>query len=114
MHRREIMMSLAGLAMFCIASVAHAGEPASSKGKTVTIDNFTFSPAVLTISAGTKGTWTNRDDIPHTVTDAARPPGFKSAALDTGDMFSWVFPGPGTYHYFCSLHPRMEGTVVVK
>ena len=64
--------------------------------------------------SGTKITWNNRDDIPHTVTDASNPRAFKSAALDTGDSFSQVFPAPGTYHYFCSLHPHMQGTVVVR
>ncbi len=80
----------------------------------VNIDNFSFSPAQITVAAGTKVVWANRDDIPHTVTDAGEPRAFKSAALDTGDPFSFVFSAPGTYHYFCSLHPHMQGTVVVK
>ena len=80
----------------------------------VNIDNFTFAPAEITVAPGTKVTWTNRDDIPHIVTDAAEPRGFKSPPLDTGNTFSYVFTKTGTYHYFCSLHPRMQGTVVVK
>ena len=78
-----------------------------------TIDNFTFSPAVLTVPAGAKVTWTNHDDIPHTVTSAATPRLFHSGPLDTGDSFSFVFDAPGEYKYFCALHPHMQGTVVV-
>ena len=88
--------------------VAHAEE---SK---VTIDNFTFSPAEVKVKVGDTVTWTNHDDIPHTVTDAAQPRAYKSVALDSGDSFSHVFAMPGTYRYFCSLHPNMQGTVVVK
>ncbi len=80
----------------------------------VNIDNFSFAPKALVVSPGTRVTWTNRDDIPHTVTDAAGKMAFRSAALDTGDVFSRVFDTPGTYRYFCSLHPRMQGTVVVR
>jgi plastocyanin len=68
----------------------------------VNIDNFSFAPDALVVAPGIKVTWTNRDDIPHTVTDAAGQRSFRSA--DT----------PGTYHYFCSLHPHMQGTVIVK
>jgi plastocyanin len=81
---------------------------------TVNIDNFSFAPAAITVPAGTKITWNNRDDIPHTITDAAEQRAFKSPPMDTGDVFSHVFPTPGTYHYFCSLHPHMRGTVVVQ
>jgi plastocyanin len=87
---------------------------AHAEDATVNIDNFSFSPPQIKIARGTKVTWANRDDIPHTVTDAGEPRAFKSSALDTGDTFSYVFAAPGTYHYFCSLHPHMQGTVVVK
>jgi plastocyanin len=79
---------------------------------TAKIDNFTFAPARLTVKAGTTVTWRNEDDIPHTVTSATRL--FKSKALDTDDSFSFTFSEPGTYEYFCSLHPRMTGTIVVE
>ena len=92
-----------------IAMPALASDPIS-----IGIDNFVFNPAAITVSAGTTIVWTNRDDIPHTVTDAAHPPGFRSAALDTDDSFSFTFMKPGTYRYFCSLHPHMQGTVVVQ
>jgi plastocyanin len=78
----------------------------------VSIDNFTFNPQKLTVKAGTTVTWTNKDDEPHTVvSDRAL---WKSPPLDTDDHFSFTFDKPGTYKYFCSIHPRMEGEIVVK
>jgi plastocyanin len=79
----------------------------------VSLETFAFVPASLTVAAGTKVTWTNRDDTPHTVTSVARPPVFRSGALDTDDVYSFVFDKPGSFGYFCSLHPHMQGTVVV-
>jgi amicyanin len=76
------------------------------------IDNFTFNPQNLTVKAGTTVTWTNKDDIPHAI--AAVNKEFKSKALDTGDAYSFTFTTPGTYAYFCSLHPHMTGTIVVE
>lgn len=80
----------------------------------VKIDNFSFSPAVLTVSAGTTVTWTNRDDIPHTVVSSDDPKAFKSKVLDTDEKFTFTFSKPGTYAYFCSVHPKMVGKVVVQ
>ena len=108
MQRRTILTACALLAS---AFAAAAATPDQAQ---VTIDNFSFSPAQLTIAPGTRVTWTNRDDIPHTVTDAADPRAFKSQPLDTGDSFSFVFQQPGTYHYFCSLHAHMTGAIVVR
>ena len=103
------------LAMF--APVGRVGDAVAAQEKAaataeVKIDNFSFGPAALTVPAGTTVTWTNRDDIPHTVvsTDGV----FKSKALDTDDKFSFVFTKPGTYPYFCSIHPKMTGQVIVK
>jgi plastocyanin len=79
---------------------------------TVKIDNFSFSPATLEIKAGTTVTWTNADDIPHTVVSDDKV--FKSKALDTDEKFSFTFDKPGTYPYFCSLHPKMTAKVVVQ
>jgi plastocyanin len=93
---------------------AAPAQIAATAPDAVTIDNFAFGPAAITVAAGTKVTWTNRDDEPHTVTSADDPKLFKSAALDTGDSFSFTFDKPGTYRYFCSIHPHMTGTVVVK
>ncbi|HEY7243897.1 MAG TPA: cupredoxin family copper-binding protein [Xanthobacteraceae bacterium] len=86
-----------------------SAQPSDSK---VEIDNFTFAPGRVTVKAGTTVTWLNADDIPHTVTSASRQ--FRSKALDTDDSFSFTFTTPGVYEYFCSLHPRMTGTVVVE
>jgi plastocyanin len=80
----------------------------------VKIDNFSFGPEVLTVAAGTTVTWTNRDDIPHTVVSTDDPKSFKSKVLDTDEKFSFTFSKAGTYPYFCSIHPKMTGKVVVK
>jgi plastocyanin len=80
----------------------------------VKIDNFNFSPATLTVPAGTMVTWTNRDDIPHTVVSTDDPRVFRSKVLDTDEKFSFTFSKPGTYAYFCSVHPKMTGKVIVE
>jgi plastocyanin len=77
----------------------------------VKIDNFTFGPQQLTVKAGTTVTWINQDDIPHTVVSTGH---FRSKALDTDDKYSFTFTTPGSYQYFCGLHPHMQGTVVVE
>jgi plastocyanin len=77
----------------------------------VTIDNFTFSPPELTVKVGDTVTWTNHDDIPHTVTSAGK---FRSKALDTDNSFSFTFASAGDYKYFCSLHPHMTGMIKVE
>jgi plastocyanin len=78
----------------------------------ITIDNFTFTPATLTIERGTIVKWLNRDDIPHTVVDKSLA--FKSPALDTDDSFSRQFNESGVIDYFCSLHPHMTGKIIVR
>jgi plastocyanin len=85
--------------------VAHAEE---SK---VTIDNFTFSPAEVKVKVGDTVTWSNHDDIPHTVVSAGK---FRSKAMDTDNTFSFTFTAAGEYKYFCSLHPHMTGTIKVE
>ena len=80
----------------------------------VAIDDFAFGPGTITVKRGTTVTWTNKDDDAHTVVSAADPKLWKSPALDTDDHFSFTFNDPGTYKYFCSVHPRMQGTVVVQ
>jgi plastocyanin len=77
----------------------------------VTIDNFTFAPAELKVKVGDTVTWSNHDDIPHTVVSAGK---FRSKALDTDDTFSFTFTAAGEYPYFCSLHPHMTGTIKVE
>ena len=98
-----------------LAILLATGAPqARAADAQVTIDNFSFNPAVLTVAAGTRVTWTNRDDIPHTVTGAATPRTLKSPPLDTGESYAVTFTAPGTYSYFCSLHPHMQGSIVVQ
>ena len=102
----------AGCAALIATALLIVGSQARAADAEVTIDNFTFSPQTLTIKAGTKVTWTNRDDIPHTVASATKA--FKSPALDTDDSYSFTFTTAGSYEYFCSLHPHMTGTIVVQ
>jgi plastocyanin len=90
---------------------ANTQPPATTEVK---IDNFSFTPVTLTVTAGTTVTWTNRDDIPHTVVSADDAKTFKSKVMDTDEKFSFTFTKAGTYTYFCSVHPKMTGTVVVK
>jgi plastocyanin len=78
----------------------------------VKIDNFSFGPSDLTVPVGTTVTWTNRDDIPHTVVSTDKV--FKSKVLDTDEKFSFTFSKAGTYPYFCSIHPKMTGKIVVQ
>ncbi|WP_316194563.1 cupredoxin family copper-binding protein [Bradyrhizobium sp. SZCCHNRI3052] len=77
----------------------------------VTIDNFTFTPAEVMVKVGDTVTWTNHDDIPHTVVSAGK---YRSKTLDTDDSFSFTFAAAGDYKYFCSLHPHMTGLVKVE
>jgi plastocyanin len=93
-------------------SLAASAEQAQASSVEVKIDNFSFGPATLTVAAGTTVTWTNRDDIPHTVVSDDKV--FKSKVLDTDEKFSFTFTKPGTYPYFCSIHPKMTGKVVVQ
>ena len=102
------------MAMLLIMPVAaSAGEDKTSAAPAeVKIDNFTFGPQTLTVPVGTTVTWTNRDDIPHTIvsTDGV----FKSKIRDTDESFSYTFTKAGTYTYFCSVHPKMTGKIVVQ
>ena len=103
---------IARLALAATLFAALAGAPARAADTEVKISNFTFNPVAVTVKAGTTVVWTNEDDIPHTVTSATLA--FKSAALDTDQKFSFTFTTPGSYKYFCSLHPHMTGTIVVE
>jgi plastocyanin len=84
----------------------------SSAAAEVRIDNFVFGPHTLTVPVGATVTWTNKDDIPHTTvsTDGV----FKSKVMDTEDKFSYTFDKAGTYSYYCTIHPKMTGKVVVQ
>ena len=92
-------------------SVTANAQPSAGNAE-VKIDNFSFGPAAITVPVGATVTWTNRDDIPHTVvsTDGV----FKSKVRDTDEKFSYTFAKAGTYSYYCSVHPKMTGKVVVQ
>ena len=98
---------VAGAAAFLLM----AATPVRAEDAAVKIGNFTFGPQELKVKAGTTVTWTNEDDMPHTVVS---PNTFRSKVLDTEGAYSFTFTAPGTYKYFCSLHPHMTGTVVVE
>jgi len=91
---------------------ALAAAPGADAKAEIRIDNFTFVPPVVKIAVGTTVTWVNRDDIPHTAVSTEKV--FKSKVLDTDDKFSYTFTKAGTFPYFCSLHPKMTGQVVVQ
>ncbi len=97
-----------------LAAALWLGGAAAVPDMTVNIDNFAFGPAEITVPSGTMVVWTNRDDIPHTVTSADMPRVFKSEVLDTDAHFSHRFSQPGRFAYFCSLHAHMQGVIVVK
>ena len=96
------------LVMSTVAEVVKAAPPVAA----VQIANFTFKDPVLTVKPGTTVTWTNADDIPHTV--VSKDGLFRSKVLDSGDKFSFTFAKTGQFGYFCSIHPHMTGTVIVK
>ena len=117
-----IRKSVCIVGLFAIVMIAtlllSAASPGSSSkspqtaSAEVKVDNFSFGPTTLTVAVGTTVTWTNRDDIPHTVVSTDKV--FKSKVLDTDEKFSFTFSKAGTYPYFCSIHPKMTGSVVVQ
>jgi plastocyanin len=106
------MVMAAMLLLFAGSPRVEANDQPSAAAADVKIDNFSFAPQTVTVAVGTTVTWTNRDDIPHTVvsTDGV----FKSKVRDTDEKFSYTFTKAGTYPYFCSVHPKMTGKVVVQ
>jgi len=102
---------MAMLLLAASSSVSANAEPSAATAA-VKIDNFVFGPQTLMVPVGTTVVWTNSDDIPHTSvsTDGV----FKSKVLDTDERFSYTFTKPGTYPYYCTIHPKMTGKVVVQ
>jgi plastocyanin len=102
------------IALFLLAGPpgVTANGQGSGADAEVKIDNFSFGPQELTVAVGATVTWTNRDDIPHTVVSADGV--FKSKARDTDEKFSYTFTKAGTYSYYCSVHPKMTGKIVVQ
>lgn len=124
-HRRRFLQCVAWVgtgAMWSVAASVLYGRPltdatlgdkeAAAAGTQVVVDNFSFAPATASVAVGTTVTWTNHDDIPHNVVSTERV--FKSPVLDTDETFSHTFDAAGTFKYYCSLHPRMTGQVVVR
>ena len=107
-----LMLGVVGLGVGQKSSPAFAQDKAS--GVEVKVDNFSFGPPSLTVAVGTTVIWTNRDDIPHTVVSTDDAKTFKSKVLDTDEKFSFTFTKAGTYPYFCSIHPKMTGKVIVQ
>ena len=112
------MAGLAAVVMLGIAALGMSQKSLGASGRQkpesgeVKIDNFSFGPGTLMVAVGTTVTWTNRDDIPHTVVS---PDGvFKSKVLDTDEKFSFTFSKAGTYPYFCSIHPKMAGKIIIQ
>lgn len=112
----SIAVFIAAAVLGIVGTGAKSSVAAAQKAQNVDvkIDNFSFGPASVTVSAGSTVTWTNRDDIPHTVVSSDDPKVFKSKVLDTDEKFSFTFTKAGTYAYFCSVHPKMTGKVVVQ
>jgi plastocyanin len=106
------LVIIAGLAAAIRGDSRAQAQGAKAQSVNVTIDNFSFNPKELTVPKGTTVTWINRDDVPHTIVSTGQK--FRSKALDTDEQFSFTFNDPGTYAYFCSVHPMMTGKVLVK
>jgi len=113
MSRPVIAATVLGAAVGSLMAASVLFAQADSPMSTLSIHNFTFTPQTLTVKAGTTVTWINKDDIPHGI--ASSNNAFKkSGALDTDDSYSFAFTTPGTYKYFCYLHPHMVGSIVVE
>lgn len=104
-----VTLALAALAAWLVM----AASPVRAAEQAVTIENFAFGPADLTIEVGDTVTWTNLDGAPHTATSTSGPASFDSGTLNTDGTFSFTFDTAGTYEYFCEIHPEMLGSITV-
>jgi plastocyanin len=115
-HKNKITALLCGISLLNLSLFALGGEMKnadSTKQNRIEIKDFAFDPQTITVKSGDKITWINRDEEPHTVVSVEKQ--FKkSSALDTDQEFSITAGAPGTYSYFCSVHPKMTGTIVVE
>jgi plastocyanin len=106
-------IALLNLSLFAIAGEMKNDDNTSSKQNRIEIKDFAFNPQTITVKSGEKVTWINRDEEPHTIVSVGKQ--FKkSTALDTDQEFTITAGAPGTYEYFCSVHPKMTGTIVVE
>jgi len=117
-HKNKTAALLCGIAFLNLSLFALAGEmknddSTSTKQNRIEIKDFAFNPQTITVKSGEKVTWINRDEEPHTIVSVGKQ--FKkSTALDTDQEFTITVGAPGTYDYFCSVHPKMTGTIVVE
>lgn len=105
----QVMFALLLSGLSSVKANAQQPSPATPE---VQIDNFSFGPETLTVPVGTTVTWINHDDIPHSVVSTDKV--FKSKLLDKNEKFSYTFSKAGSYPYFCSIHPKMTGKIVVQ
>jgi plastocyanin len=116
MRNRKWIVGAVLAAMMAVGISTRPGRAAQaadqSMAATVKIDNFSFEPMTLTVAVGATVTWVNNDDVPHTIVSDDKV--FRSKALDTDDKFSYTFTKPGTFNYFCSVHPKMVAKIVVR
>jgi len=110
--RRSLIAAAGGVLLASAGALAQ--QPNAGKTAEIVIENFAFTPATLTVAAGTAVTWDNQDEEPHNIVNIDQPRRFRSPAIDTGEKFTFVFDQPGTYKYICAVHPHMEGTIIVK
>ena len=116
--RNKRMALLCAISFLNLSIVALAGEmketdATTTKQNKIEIKDFAFNPQSITVKSGEKVTWINRDEEPHTVVSVEKQ--FKkSAPLDTDQEFTVIAGAPGTYSYFCSVHPKMTGKIVVE
>ena len=110
---RRVIAAATGM-LLCLSAGAAFSQQIAAAPAEIVIDKFKFGPMSLTVPAGTTVTWINKDSTAHSVISGDGPAAFKSGGLDTGDKYDFTFTKPGTYHYRCSLHPQMTGTIVVQ
>ncbi len=110
--KTRLLLTAAGLTMLWGTAPWSRSTAETADLNKIMVKDFMFMPTPLTVKAGSTVTWINRDDEPHTVVSDAGL--FKSGGMDTNESFSFKFDKPGTYHFTCSIHPRMVGTIVVE
>ena len=111
-RRTQLFLTAVGMLVLGVMEVYIPSAAVTSDPAKIVVKDFMFNPTPLTVKAGSTVTWTNMDDEPHTVVSDTGM--FKSGGMDTNESFSYKFDKPGTYHFTCSIHPRMVGTVVVQ
>ena len=112
---RSLIIAMLGCALILavvLRSATASGQAAPTEVTQINVDNFTFSPEMATLPVNGTVTWTNKDDVPHVI--ASSDGVFRSKGLDTDDHYSFKFTKPGVYSYYCSMHPKMTGKIIVQ